>query len=143
MKTFKEFLVETIEFPRIDRFHDLSLRRASANVKTSAESAFSGHPFQILAGVREVPASRFSLQGEHLFDTPEKRDRVQKLADQIKRSQAIEPLFVAQKPGGSFYLAEGAHRARALKLLGYTSVPAKVILGLRLYPGETKEWYQL
>ena len=117
-----------LSIERIDKFDDLSLRRPSADVKTSADSAFGDGPSEILPGVRRVKLADVELRSEELYETPEQKQRIQALADQIKKNKSIEPLFVARRKDGTQYVAEGAHRARALRLLGYDSVPAKVMV---------------
>ena len=116
------------EYPRIERFKDLGLRRATANVHDSAASAFADRPHKILPGVREVPLAEFKKQGGAFYDSPEQQERIRALAEQIKKNKAIEPVFVARHTDGSQVLSEGQHRARALESLGYDSVPARVMV---------------
>ena len=115
-------------FARIDTFNGLKLRRASADIKVSAASAFADGPFTIQPGVQEIPLADVALQGGDLFDSPAQQQRIADLAAQIQKSGSIEPLFVAQRADGTRYVAEGQHRARALISLGYTSVPARVMV---------------
>jgi hypothetical protein len=118
------------DYERVESFHGLKLRRPTADIKASADSAFGGDKFSVEPGVREVPMADFDLQGVEagLFDTPEQKDRISKLAEKISASKSIEPVFIAQRNDGSQYLAEGQHRARALASLGYDSVPARIMV---------------
>lgn len=112
----------------ITEFKGLSLRRSSADIKVSAASAFADGPFAILPGVRELGFDDVALQGGDFFESEAQRARIQDLAEKISRNRSIEPLFVAVRADGSMYVAEGQHRARALRLLGHDSFPARVMV---------------
>lgn len=120
--------VASSELPRIDNFNGLKLRRATADIKVSAASAFADGPFGILPGVREVPLSEVALQGGALFESEAEQRRIADLARRIENSNSIEPVFIAQRADGSMYVAEGQHRSRALKALGYDSLPARIMV---------------
>jgi hypothetical protein len=120
------------EHPRIDKFQGMSLRRPSADVNVSADSAFADGDYHVQPGVREVPMSSVPkeslLRSDHLYQNPKDQARISDLAAQIKKNNSIEPLFLAQRADGSSYLAEGAHRIRALQQLGHDSFPARVMV---------------
>lgn len=115
-------------FPRISNFQGLSLRRATASIETSAEGVFSAST--VLPGVRELNFADVTLQGEEagLFNNPGQQKRIDDLAEKIKKNGSIEPLFVGRYQDGELYVMEGQHRARALKKLGYTSFPARIVV---------------
>lgn len=123
-----ETLKQSTEFPRIDTFQGLKLRKVSANIKVSAASAFADGPFTIQPGVREVPLTDVVLQDTEFLRSPKEQARIADLAAAIQTNGSIEPLFVAQRLDGTRYVAEGQHRAYALRLLGYTSIPARVMV---------------
>lgn len=121
-------LEQRVEFPRIEDFQGLKLRRSSADIRVSAASAFADGPFTIQPGVREIPLTEVTLQDSAFLRSEPEQKRIAALAEQIKKNGSIEPLFVAQRADGSRYVAEGQHRAYALRQLGYTSVPARVMV---------------
>jgi hypothetical protein len=112
---------------RIRAFRDLDIRAANESLVNSAQAHFNES--EIAPGVREIP---FSLLGPLLegYDTPKEIERIADLAENIKASGEIEPLFVGLDPDGSLYIMEGQHRARALLLLGYDAVPARLVVDM-------------
>lgn len=115
------------EHPRIEAFQDMKLRAPRADIKTSAESAF-GDNFTILPGVREIPVSSLENEGIRGNDGGDRKQRVDALVSEIGKRKVIEPLFVGQRADGSMYVMEGQHRTRALREMGYASVPARVVV---------------
>jgi len=110
----------------ISDFQGLTLREAREDVSVQAASAFADQPFEITPGVVEVSFDDVALQDSAELNSPEGRGRIAALAEEIKASGEITPLTVARPVGKQAYVAEGQHRARALRLLGYNSAPAYV-----------------
>ena len=106
---------------------DLSLMGPTESLLNSAQASF--FDFEIVPGVRNVPIKNLEpfLPG---YDSPTEMRRIESLANQIKESKQIEPLFVGVDPTGAPYIMEGQHRIRALKSLGYDEVPARVVIDM-------------
>lgn len=114
----------------LDRFapwdgaYGFSLRNTSESLNQAAQASFT--EYAVASGVRKV---YFSDLGELSgYDDKAERDRIARLAKEITRTGEIEPIFVAIDPSGEPWIIEGQHRARALRLLGYQSIPARVVL---------------
>jgi hypothetical protein len=69
--------------------------------------------------VRLIPL-RFTVAAENDYYMTGQKDRIQRLANEIKQNRWIEPV-VYDYP--SMSIIEGQHRARAMKLLGFNMIP--------------------
>lgn len=121
-------------------FRDLDFRSGTDDVYQVAEAFFTDS--EVAPQTREVP---FSTLGELLpgYDTPTEAARIQALADAIKENGEITPVIIGVDPTGEAFIMEGQHRARALQLLGYDAVPARVVVDMTdsegvLSQGESK-----
>lgn len=110
----------------IEKFQGLALRETGEDVNVQAASAFADQPFEVTPGVVELSFDDVVLQDSTELNSPEGKKRIAALAEEIKASGEIAPLTVARPVGKPAYVAEGAHRARALRLLGYKTLPAIV-----------------
>jgi 8-oxo-dGTP pyrophosphatase MutT (NUDIX family)/GNAT superfamily N-acetyltransferase len=110
----------------------LDIVAPSESVHQSAEATFND--FEIPPGCFLVSLDQLGLldddDGTDPYDSVQERDRIFRLAGEIKESQEIAPLFVAVEPDGIPWLLEGQHRSRALRVLGFSHVPAKLILSM-------------
>lgn len=107
-------------------WEDLDVRPSREDIYDSASGFFND--YEKANGLFDIPLADIGpLTG---YDNAKDKARIQNLADQIKESGEIEPVFVAVDPDGESYLMEGQHRSRALELLGYKSVPARVIVSM-------------
>ena len=107
-------------------WQDLDIRPAREDIYDSASGFF--YDYEKAKGLFEIPIADIGpLTG---YDNAKDKARIQNLAEQIKENREIEPVFVAVDPNGEAYLMEGQHRSRALELLGYKSVPARVIVSM-------------
>ena len=110
-------------------FKNLDIRAARESLYDSASAHFND--YEVAKGLFEIPISDIGpLDG---YSNAKDTARIDNLAAQIKESGEIEPLFVALDANGSAYLMEGQHRARALQKLGYTDVPARVVVDMDHY----------
>lgn len=111
----------------ISTFGELDFKSASESLQTSASAFFTD--YEVAPGIRSVSIEIIGplLDG---YDTPKESSRIAALADAIKESGEIEPIFVGIDPNGETYIMEGQHRVRALALLGYDSVPARVVVDM-------------
>lgn len=101
-----------------------TIRKPSESLHTSAQSFFKD--YEIMPGVRDIPLEDLGdLPG---YDDKKEARRIRNLADEITENGEIEPVFVAIGPDGEPYLMEGQHRARAFKLIGEKSIPARVVV---------------
>lgn len=106
---------------------DLGLMGPTESLLNSAQASF--YDFEIVPGVRNVPIQSLEplLPG---YESAQEMKRIQNLANQIKESKQIEPLFIGVDPTGIPYIMEGQHRIRALKSLGYEDVPARIVVDM-------------
>jgi hypothetical protein len=111
---------------KVSNWQNLDIRPAREDIYDSASAFF--YDYEKANGLFDVPITDIGpLSG---YDNAKDKARIQNLAEQIKESGEIEPVFVAVDPNGEAYLMEGQHRSRALELLGYKSVPARVIVSM-------------
>lgn len=110
---------------RISHFEDLDTRAASESLHQCAQASFLD--YEVVPGTYRIALEDLGDLGG--YDCPKERARIESLAHAIKENGEIEPLFVALDQEG-YWLVEGQHRARALKLLGYDGVPARLIVDL-------------
>lgn len=116
-------------FERIENFDGLRLRHGRDNEKVQAASAYADTSFYFLPGVRRIPLDVLTLPNEAFYEAPPEKQRIKNLAAQIKKNGGITPVLVTQDTVlNGLRLSEGQHRVRALRLLGYDSVPARVAL---------------
>lgn len=88
----------------------------------------SFNDYEILKGIREVPMSSFTLDGDPQGLLVKDQWTIS-LAKEIQKTNEIMPLIVAVDNKGP-YILEGGHRFDALKLLKAKSFPALVVLDL-------------
>ena len=86
--------------------------------------------YEELPGIRDVPMSVMtSTNFPLIFHSNSEKSRTEKLAEEIKNSNEINPLIVVYdgNPQGP-YILEGGHRFDALRLLNAKSFPALVLI---------------
>lgn len=112
--------------PTVDR------RRVLDRIDNMGSIASSFTRYAVLGGVRSVPLSLFNTNLNALFYAADDFERVERLAEQIRRSRTISPLIVVvdQKGVNQPYVLEGAHRLGALGVLRAKSLPALVVVDL-------------
>lgn len=114
-------------YPRLNSnmLDGLSVTKDIPNM--SSISASIENP-SILEGVREVSMGNIPLtDAKDLFYAADDMAKVRNLASQIKSNRMIKPLIVVHDHEGA-YILEGAHRLAALKMLGFKSFPALVVV---------------
>lgn len=110
---------------RIQNFHDLDTRANRESLLQCGQASFND--FEVVPGTYKI---LFSDMGElDGYNNAKDRARIEALAAAIKESGEIEPVFIALDQEG-FWLVEGQHRSRALRLLGYDGIPARVMVDL-------------
>ena len=110
---------------RIQNFNDLATRPNRESLLQCGQANFND--FEVVPGTYKIPLTEIGhLDG---YDNARDRERIEILAAAIQKSGKIEPVFVALDQEG-IWLVEGQHRSRALRLLGYDSVPARVMVDL-------------
>jgi SPP1 gp7 family putative phage head morphogenesis protein len=90
----------------------------------SISAMFDDGEYEELPGLREVDIADLDLGN---YSSTKDNDRVASLASQIEESGEISPLIVVVDKDGP-YVLEGNHRARAIKKMGKTKVPAIVLV---------------
>lgn len=119
----QQAVLRTLE--RIQNFGDLDTRPNRESLLQCGQASFND--FEVVPGTYKIPLSELGdLAG---YSNARDRERIENLAAAIKESGEIEPVFVALDQEG-LWLVEGQHRSRALRLLGYDSVPARVMVDL-------------
>ncbi len=103
--------------------------RVGDNIPNQASIAASFDDYEILSRIRIVPMSAFDSDPKDLFYAANDFQRVNDLAEAIKRNGWLDPLIVVQDPEG-YYVLEGGHRLGALHVLGKTEFPALVVKDL-------------
>ena len=98
----------------------------SDNISNLGSISASLRDYEILDGVRSIDMSEFDLSPPTFYSQTES-DRVNALANEIKKSKTIEPLIVVYDEKGP-YVLEGGHRFDALKILKKKSMPALVVI---------------
>lgn len=93
---------------------DIHANRAQPSVDSNI-----GDSGKILDGIRTI-----NLED---FDTIPMTGGIKQLGDAIKENGWIEPLIIQVNKNGDIWIAEGQHRAAALKEMGYKTAPVKVI----------------
>ena len=115
--------------PEIDQFQGLEIREGTDDENIQAASAYADERAYFLPGVREIPLDALLPRNEEFYASEKEQARITALAEEIKQNGYIEPVLVALgSQTKKLHVAEGQHRWRALRLLGYTSVPARVAL---------------
>lgn len=110
---------------RIQNFDDLETRPNRESLLQCGQASFND--FEVVPGTYKIPLSELGDLGA--YNNARDRERIERLAAAIQESGEIEPVFVALDQEG-LWLVEGQHRSRALRLLGYDSVPARVMVDL-------------
>ena len=131
INTFEGFIYETYE--QYDQTYPLAGeivdgREVLNNISNTSSISASLFKYKILDGVREVSMSLFDLPGS-LFKDQKTIQRCKNLSEEIRESNAIEPLIVVIDKDGP-YILEGGHRFDALYYLNAKSFPALVVLDL-------------
>jgi tRNA nucleotidyltransferase/poly(A) polymerase len=126
----QNFSYETLnhEFPIINgnNINGLIIRNDVPNMN-SIEASLTN--YEILNGIREVSFNSFPQMGDLKYYSPDEEQKTKKLAKQIEYNKEISPLIVVIDEDGS-YVLEGGHRFDALRELGISSFPAKVVFDL-------------
>lgn len=110
---------------------DYQLLPARESLQVSADSHFTD--WEKEPGIKYVALDSLGLTG---YDNDKDTARIRRLADDIKESGEIEPIFVGIDPNGEEYVMEGQHRARAMKMLGETHIPAQVVVSMEGEDGD-------
>jgi hypothetical protein len=110
--------------------------RVLPTVPNTASIAATLYVYEVLPGIRELPLSAFVSAPADLFHAADDLRWTRELAEQLRRSQQIEPLIVVVEPDGP-YVLEGAHRMGALHLLEVPTLPALVVLNRESNPHAT------
>lgn len=82
--------------------------------------------YEVLDGIRSIPMSEFDGP-QSVFYAADDLRRSRELAQEIKRSNRIDPLIVVLDKDGP-YLLEGSHRYVALFYLGVQHLPALLVV---------------
>jgi hypothetical protein len=112
----------------------LSLAPFSDDSNEVAQASYTDH--ELVPGVRDIPlkdlgiATKAGKSTDRLYSAGTEHSRIADLAKKIRTSGTISPLHVGVGSDGKFELLEGQHRARALSILGHSSVPARVIVDM-------------
>lgn len=104
-------------------------RTVGEDVPNTGSIAATLDDYVVLPELREIPMSAFDQLGELNFATADERTRTERLAQAIGASGRVAPLIVVEDEEGP-YILEGGHRFDALRLLGATAFPAKVVLDM-------------
>jgi hypothetical protein len=111
----------------VSNFEDLDMMRPQESLNTAASSAF--FDYDISPKSYDIPIDRLKFTGD--YSDKKSIARIRELAEEIRANGKIEPLFVGLHGGGELSVMEGQHRLRALQALGYKTVPAKVVVGVK------------
>lgn len=117
-------------YPAADRDAPVDGRAIREDIPNLSSIGSSLGSYTMLPGIRVLPMAAFPDAGEAPSPTSMAADRwqkVQNLAAQIQRSGELNPLIVVYDEQGP-YVLEGNHRYDALRLLGATAFPAKVVI---------------
>lgn len=108
-------------------FENLTYQSSGDDIYTSASSSFVN--YEVAPGIRIIS---FKSLGKLLggYDSPNDLKRINNLAEKIRETNSIAPLFIGLHGDGTLYIIEGQHRARALLKLGYDSVPGVVVVDM-------------
>jgi len=82
--------------------------------------------YKILPGIREISMKDWGTPNQYFYAKND-LDRSKELAEEIKNSNWIAPLIIADE-GGEPYILEGGHRYVALYYLDAKSFPAMVVI---------------
>ena len=82
--------------------------------QANGESDYRFHP------VKWIPVSFLHDDNDYYLRSPNERSYIQELAEKIKTNGWIEAVIYDYKDGS---IIEGQHRARAMKFLGFKTVP--------------------
>jgi len=107
-----------------DKVAGLTVREDVPNMGSISASLDN---YEILSGIRKVPAKAFDAEYLDSLRARGIDKRTSDLSEQIKQSKEINPLIVAVDSKGA-YIIEGGHRFDALMTQGRDSVPAKVVI---------------
>lgn len=88
--------------------------------QANGEGGFDVHP------IKWIPI-RFTVSSQNDYYLMNQKDRINNLADEIKKNGWIEAVIYDYE---SLNIIEGQHRARAMKVLGFNTVPG---VGIEYY----------
>jgi len=82
--------------------------------------------YEILPGIREISMKGWGTPNQYFYAKND-IDRSKELAEEIRESNWIAPLIIADE-GDEPYILEGGHRYAALYYIGAKSFPAMVVI---------------
>jgi hypothetical protein len=107
--------------------------------QSSIDSSLSDYE---IVGVKKVPADALwapENSGKIATYSASERERIEKLAEEIKSSGSIKPLIVVNSKKDGLYVLEGSHRYEALKYLGVSDVPALIVTDTESFDEEAED----
>jgi hypothetical protein len=126
------------KYPRIHVGDVVDGREVGETIANFESIGASLDNYELVPGIREVPMSAFGdVSRPPSFYSKSEKERTEALAAAIADSKQLDPMIVVQAHDGP-YVLEGSHRFNALRLLGATSFPAKVVVDLD-EPDETEK----
>ena len=109
------------------RLSDIQVRRPSSEQLYNIARATVDEHYEITNDIVWVRLAEILPDSDGMYSYDDEADRIRNLAETIKSNKWIEAVVIGITNKGK-WLIEGQHRARAMKLLGFGTVPAMGIV---------------